>query len=508
MKFSLFLFFFFSFTLFGNCQDAKNGYKKLTYPNGVVSSEGKFVNGIPYGFWKSYYVNGIIKSEGVWRNRHLDSTWRFYDKIGNVESEINYFEGKKNGYYLKYTTSVGKGSNKQILVSKELYVSDLREGVSYYFSPDGFLKSISIYVDGKKEGVEKEFSKDSVIIAVREYSRGRTIFYEEINRFDEDGLPYGVWKTFHQNGKVDTEKSYVNGKLNGYLKHFSDKGVLISAVLYKNDEIVKDSITLEEMVLLELTDSVTGMLKQRGTFLGKLPVGTHYFFTNGLVDSCLVYSEKGEVMSKGNVDKESLRVGVWVDYFPGTRKIKSKGAYVLSQKVGSWTFFFRNGKIEQKGSYSKNRLSGNWEWFNVEGNLLKSEEYLGGLRDGFYYELSTTADTIASGYFSTGLREGTWKIKDGELTEVGNFVNDTKDGIWVSYFPNGKVYFKGNFNQGIADGKHTFYYSSGKTQEEQFFSSGYPVNTWRKYEEDGFLKISLQYKAGEIYKINGYTVER
>ncbi len=488
-------------------QDASNGYKKFTYPNGVISSEGRFFNNSPEGYWKTYYVNGVIKSEGLWRNKHLDSTWRFYDKIGNIESEISYFDGKKNGYYLKYSTTVGKGSNLPFIVSKELYVSDQREGVSYYYSEQGFLRCISLYESGKKEGIEKEFSKDSTIIAIREYLRGRTIYYEEINRKDRKGLKQGIWKEFHSNGKVSIEEMYVNGKLNGYLKHFSEKGVLLSAVLYKNDEIVSDSVTLDEMVLKELTDSL-GVLKRRGTYLGNIPVGNHYFFTNGNIDSCVVYNETGLVTSKGNVDKEGLKVGEWHEFFAGSRIIKAKGSYNISQKTGAWTYYFNNGKVEQKGSFRKNSLSGTWQWYDINGDLLKCEEYLGGLRDGLYYELSISGDTVAVGNFFSDLREGLWKIRDGELMEVGNYVNDTRDGMWTSFYKNGNIYFKGNFNQGIADGKHQFFYPNGKIHEEQYFSSGYPVDTWRKYDDIGFVTISFQYRAGEIFKINGYKVEK
>ncbi|SDB86654.1 toxin-antitoxin system YwqK family antitoxin [Williamwhitmania taraxaci] len=507
MKYYSFLLFFLFVALYGFSQDREDGYKKFTYPNGVVSSEGFFLNGSPYGYWKTYYVNGVIKSEGNWRNKHLDSTWRFYDKFGSIESEISYFEGKKNGYYSKYATRLGFGSNKQILVNKELYVSDLRQGLAYGYSVDGFVQSISFFVDGKKDGVEREFNRDSIVIALKDYSKGRVIFYEEINRYDKDKLPYGIWKEFYPNGKVSIEKSFVNGKLNGYLKRFSDRGVLTAAVLYKNDALVRDSVTLDEMLLREFTDSL-GSLKRRGTFLGNLPVGSHYYFTDNVIDSSLVFNEKGEVIAKGGTDTEAMKSGMWVEFFPGTRTIKAKGAYKASQKIGNWTFYFKNGKIEQKGSFARNKISGIWEWYNVDGNLIKSEEYLDGVRDGFYFELSAKGDTIAAGNFLSDFKEGKWKIVEGDLTQIGNFVNDTKDGIWYSYYPNGKVYFKGRFNQGIADGKHTFYYSSGKIQEEQYFSSGYPIDTWRKYDVDGYLNINLQYKAGEVYKINGYVVER
>jgi len=507
MKFSFFLLFFSVIAFFGFSQDSKNGYKKFTYPNGITSSEGIFVSGSPSGYWRTYYVNGVIKSEGIWRDRHLDSTWRFYDRIGNLESEINYHDGKKNGYYYKYLPSVGMGKSGLVLVSKELYVSDLREGFAYYYAPSGYLQTISLYAGGKKDGIEKEFNKDSVIVAVREYMHGRTIFYEEINRYDNDRLAFGVWKNFYPNGKVSTEKSYVNGKLNGYLKHYSDKGVLLSAVLYKNDEIVKDSITLEEMVLREVTDS-NGVVKRRGPFLGNVPVGNHYIFSGGIADSCIVYNDSGYVTSKGKVDKEGLKIGEWSEYYPATMKVRAKGYYNISQRTGVWNFYFKNGKVEQKGSYAKNKFTGSWQLFNIDGNIVKNEEYLNGIRDGFYYELSVAGDTIAVGNYISGIREGLWKIRDGKISEVGNYVNDTRDGLWISYYPNGKVYFKGSFNQGIADGKHCFYYSNGKLHEEQFFSSGYPVDTWRKFDPDGFLTITVQYRAGEIFKINGYKIEQ
>ena len=46
-------------------QILKDGYTKLKYPNGSLSSEGTIKEGKPDGFWISYYVTGIKKSEGL-----------------------------------------------------------------------------------------------------------------------------------------------------------------------------------------------------------------------------------------------------------------------------------------------------------------------------------------------------------------------------------------------------------------------------------------------------------
>jgi len=493
-------------TNYSYAQVGTREYKKFYYPNGFISSEGFFKNGKPDGFWKTYYVNGVLKSDGLWRNASLDSTWKFYDNLGNVSSVINYYGGKKSGYYYVYKTINGEGHNKPIIISKELYINDKHEDYGYYYRSDGSLQTISHYLDGKKDGVEKEFNTDSVPITIREFSRGRLIFYEEINRVDSNGNPYGIWKVFFKNGRVKEELVYVNGKLNGYFKIYTEKGALLNAILYRNDSIVRDSISNDELVLREVVDSINGKL-ERGTFLGKHRVGNHYFYTKGIVDSCVVYNYRGVELAVGKVDTNGFKKGKWLEFYEGTRTLKAKGDYILSQKVGSWSYFYKNGLIEQKGTFINGRISGNWEWFYANGALKKYEEYINGLHDGLFYELNENADTLIVGNYISGMKDGFWKILQGDLLEQGSFVNDFRDGVWKYFYENGKLYFKGSYTQGIADGKHQFFYQNGLLQEEQFYSNGYPVGIWRKFSEDGFAVISIQYKNGEVYKINGFRVE-
>lgn len=63
------------------------------------------------------------------------------------------------------------------------------------------------------------------------------------------------------------------------------------------------------MVLREFTDSL-GVLKRRGYLFGPDSCWDALFFHNGNVDSCLVYDEVGYAISKGNVDKEGLKIEV------------------------------------------------------------------------------------------------------------------------------------------------------------------------------------------------------
>ena len=103
-----------SLTLTVNAQEVKEGYNKLYYPNGKISSEGTIKDGKPDGYWINYYENGKIKSEGNRRDFKLDSLWKFYTEKGLLYLMYTYKAGKKNGYKYTYKPQL-KDSSKGIL---------------------------------------------------------------------------------------------------------------------------------------------------------------------------------------------------------------------------------------------------------------------------------------------------------------------------------------------------------------------------------------------------------
>ena len=184
MKYWIFvIFLIFGFQSAFSQENTGDGYVKFYYPNGQVSSEGLMLNGKPDGYWKTYYVTGIKKSEGKRTNFLLDSIWLFYDVKGDTIQKISYMYGKKNGYLITYDYStIGDGSGRGIVISKELYIDDKKEGKSYYYYPDGKLKSEVTYINGKKQGLSKEFDENGIIISLVYYHNGYLTEKEDINK--------------------------------------------------------------------------------------------------------------------------------------------------------------------------------------------------------------------------------------------------------------------------------------------------------------------------------------
>jgi antitoxin component YwqK of YwqJK toxin-antitoxin module len=481
----------------------KDGYQVFKYPNGAVSSEGLIKNGKPEGYWKSYYVTGVKKSEGKRTSFLLDSIWLFYDQAGDTTEKISYLFGKKNGYYLKYKKDPSRGV---YVWSKELFAGDKKEGTATVYFPDGKIQQTISYNAGKKEGLSKEFDKDGKIINLLEYSNDFLVTREKVNRTDSKGLKQGEWKEFYPNGGIKTEKTFKDDLLHGYYKEYDARGNLVLTMLYDNGAIVKSRVEDESDIEIVKKYDADNKLIYYGPYRNKIPVGVHQEFgKDGKVTNAFIYNDNGLLLSEGIVDEAGNFNGKWKDLYPGG-KILAEGTYTNNRRTGLWKFYNTSEKVEQTGYYNNGRPDGLWKWYYNNGAILREEEYFQGQRDGAYTEYAENGDIICQGQYSDGEKNGEWKFKSGDFTEQGKYIIGLKDGQWKSYYNNGELKFKGDFVQGNPDGPQLYYYESGKVKEEQYYRMGIRQKTWKKYNEEGMVVLTIAYKNDAEVSINGVKI--
>jgi uncharacterized protein len=505
-KIGLLLYFFLLINLV-NGQDStplQDGFQVFKYPNGTISSQGLIKNGRPEGFWKSFYVTGVKKSEGKRTNFMLDSIWIFYDQAGDTTEKINYLYGKKNGWYYKYKKDPSAGV---YIWSKELFAGDKKEGISYIYYPDGKIQQTIAYNDGKKEGLSKEYDKDGSIITLLEYNNDFLISREKINRTDNKGLKQGSWKDFYPNGSIKSEKNFKDDLLNGYYKEYDNRGKLVLTMLYDNGSIVKNKVEDEpDIEILNKHDS-DGKLIYSGPYRNKIPVGIHRDYgKDGKVTNAYVYNDNGLLISEGIVDEAGNRNGKWKDLY-SDGKVMAEGQFIDNRRTGIWKFYSPAGKLEQTGSYNNGRPDGLWTWYYENNAILREEEYFQGKRDGSFTEYSITGDIITQGQYSDGEKNGEWKYKSGDNTEEGKYILGLKDGLWKTYYPEGKIKSKGSYVQGNPDGSQTYFYIDGRVREEQFYQSGIREKTWKKFDEEGNTLLTIAYKNDIEVSINGVKIK-
>ncbi len=246
-------------------EEIEDGYTQFLYPNGQVSSEGLMRDGKPDGYWKTYYSTGVLKSEGLRTNFFLDSTWTFYNQSGEIIQRINYKYGKKNGYSYRYSYDKYPDG---ILISKELYVNDKKEGKAHYYHENGQLKEEVNFVNNKKEGPARVYDPEGKLISILEYRKDYLISRERVNRTDAEGLKQGTWKLFYNEGTLHKEMFYRDNELHGIYKEYDRNGNIALMLKYDKGKIIEDEqdiLTQEELdVKREFDDN--GNLIFQGSF--------------------------------------------------------------------------------------------------------------------------------------------------------------------------------------------------------------------------------------------------
>lgn len=499
IKYLLVIFLFISLYLNVNgqvLQDSAN-FKVFRYVNGNKSSEGFMINDKPDRYWKTYFENGVLKSEGNRFNFELDSVWKFYNEKGETILEINYKNGLKNGKRKTYTENE---------IVEENFENDIKNGLSNYYFLDGKLKKTLNFINGKESGISKEYTQEGLVIAITEYKNGSLIRRENINRTDRNAKKQGVWKFFFDDGSLQLEGFYVNGKKNGFFKDYNKEGVLLSITKYIEDEIQKDVPELAEYDLR--TDYYTdGSVKVVGSYKNGVAEGIRREYAqDGKIKNAFFF-EKGNITGEGIVDEKGLRQGFWKEYYDNG-KLRSEGIYTNNVKTGDWKFYTENAIIKQVGKFNKNGFqTGEWKWYYENGKIQKTENFENGVLQGLMEEYDEKEVLIAKGNYEEGNEDGSWFFTTTNYRQEGTYSYGRRNGIWKHYYDNGQLKFEGNFLDDYPDGKHVFYWENGKIMEERTYVMGKAEGTWKKYDENGVLFLYTDYKHGIEYRYDGVFIK-
>jgi antitoxin component YwqK of YwqJK toxin-antitoxin module len=482
-----------------------DGYQKFLYGNGQVSSEGTIRNGKPDGLWKSYHVNGQLKSIGIRRNFELDSLWNFYDESGRLTDQISYVAGKKSGFHTRYQIISINDSARAVPLFRELYVDNLKQGLSFYYGKNGGLERIVRYKDGKKHGLTREF-RDTLEQVVYKYHNDFLIDREFVNQSDSKGQKQGVWRDYYDNDNIRMEANYRNGLLNGYYREYSQAGKMLVSKFYENGVLISKEGDQEIVAEIRNQYDDQGNLVSTGSFLNNMPVGVHRKYTEDRTKVKVEeYDNSGQVVSSGLTNDKGIKEEYWKFYYPGGQ-VRLEGNYKNDKRTGTWKFYFPDGKLEQSGNYVNGLEDGLWTWYFHNGNIRREEYYLRGKEDGSYNEYDENGTLIAKGEFIEGQEEGEWFYLSGDQSEKGTYKAGLKDGIWREYYADNTLKFEGGYIQGNPDGKHKYFYENGKIKEEQFYRMGLKDKNWWVFDTEGNVVISYVYNNDVLIRINGVKV--
>ena len=95
------------------------------------------------------------------------------------------------------------------------------------YYPTGNLEYEAEFVNGKLDGTSRVWSEDGTLLSVSEYSNGR---------------PHGKWQIFHPSKKLKCETTYFHSQKHGYERWYYENGQLKSEKKYEYGDPIIDII--------------------------------------------------------------------------------------------------------------------------------------------------------------------------------------------------------------------------------------------------------------------------
>ena len=95
-------------------------------------------------------------------------------------------------------------------------------------------------------------------------------------------------------------------------------------------------------------------------------------------------------------------------------------------------------------------------------------------------------------------REGLWVsfYNNGKTASIGNYKDGKKDGLWKDFIDNGVLSNVGNFKDGEYEGLWKRFYRNGKLMAKGIYSKGKKVGIWEHRYKDGTLMKTVNWKNG------------
>jgi antitoxin component YwqK of YwqJK toxin-antitoxin module len=195
----------------------KDGIVKKFDDDGKLSGEYSYKDGYKHGPFKTYDTrNGKLHCEGSYFNYHneslLDGTYRIYYDNGQIMEEIHYRVGKIDGDVKYYHYDGMTNVKRQNGVFKEYHYNGGKTFIETTFK------------DGKKNGPEKWYYEDGKLQS--------KYIYENDKPVD------GTFKSYDENGKVDFQQDFRDGKENGESIRFKN-GKIVSKSIYQDGKPIR-----------------------------------------------------------------------------------------------------------------------------------------------------------------------------------------------------------------------------------------------------------------------------
>lgn len=202
-------------------------------------------------------------------------------------------------------------------------------------------------------------------------------------------------------------------------------------------------------------------------------------------------------VSINQTDAKGKKQGLWrKNYEDGT--IRYEGSFKNDQPDGIFRYYDDLGKIKMVCFYYDKGRKSRAKGFDIEGNMISSGNYFEKEKDSVWTYYDAIKTPIARESWTKGIKNGLeiTYYPNGQISEEFGWKEGKKDGPWTQYYEDGKKRLTANFMGGLLHGKQTYYYPNEKIKLVGNYINDLREGTWISYEETGNLKGTEVFKNG------------
>lgn len=208
------------------------------------------------------------------------------------------------------------------------------------------------------------------------------------------------------------------------------------------------------------------------------------------------YYKNGKLKIEGN-RKEFLLDSVW-KFYTERGKITKAVAYAEGKKNGYTLNYDTNQRVSSKEPYVNDIKQGMAFSYYPSGRTKQMTPYVKGRPDGMAYEYAEDSTIISIIKYQGGILANVERINRKDE-------NGKKQGVWKSFYENGKLKEEKKFRDDQVDGYAKTYDNKGNLTNTEKFNNGKQVknapelarlDVYKDYYEDGTLKYEGGYING------------
>ncbi len=202
--------------------------------------------------------------------------------------------------------------------------------------------------------------------------------------------------------------------------------------------------------------------------------------------------------SWNNTDADGEKEGKWRAYH-NNGVLRYVGQFEKGKPAGEFKYFFDSGDLQSVLNFESSEIA-NARLFYQTGDLMAEGKYVNQKRDGLWISYGGGNVKLEQGAYELGLKTGVWKtyFLNGQVSSESEFDKDVKVGTFKMYHPSGKLKQESIYVDGKLNGLATFYKTDGKKFLKGLYLNDRRDKRWIYYDENMKIEKVLLYEEGVL----------